>query len=482
MQFAKSLNDKAHRRTDHAMRGLSAPAVLALLVAAVHAEAELGSKPAQASPPEASRRAGEIQRIAPGEYQCFFLVGGDVFGIGSNRCGQLGIGIGAPYPPLPPVAIHAPLRTKFIDVAAGGYHSLAVDTTGHVWTWGSNRYGQRGDGSPLERDGVPAPLENGLPARIAQDSQGHDFDNVIRVCSGWWINGALKNDGTVWVWGRNSEETSGLAGNEKITSAALDRPTQVPFEPGVSIVDLATNGALWMARDANGRVWSWGGGAESFENRGSGQRDFAKPCLLPNLPKIQAIAVGEGFSYALDTEGNLWGWGVSGTYLGLGPAQGGWFPQPTPVKLSFPEFGGVKVSAVAVSGHSTHVILADGTLWGWGDSALGEVGNGEMLDFQRWNYSWDWGKFERMVFRPVRIAPEVNNFGALYSTAMCFYAYAVTQDDQVYSWGRNKTGVLGNGVIPTGNVAEHPDSWNVPTATRVSPLSTQGIREVPSKP
>ncbi len=96
----------------------------------------------------ASREAAGLQKIAPGEYQCFFLVDGKVLGIGSNRCGQLGIGLGAPYPPVPPIEIKAPPDVEFIDVAAGGYHSLAADRTGQVWTWGSNRFGQKGDGSP----------------------------------------------------------------------------------------------------------------------------------------------------------------------------------------------------------------------------------------------------------------------------------------------------------------------------------------------
>ncbi len=430
----------------------------------------------------ASREAAGLQKIAPGEYQCFFLVDGKVLGIGSNRCGQLGIGLGAPYPPVPPIEIKAPPDVEFIDVAAGGYHSLAADRTGNVWTWGSNRFGQKGDGSPLDQEGVPAPVANGLPARIPADSTGKDFKDVIRVDSGWWINLALKKDGSVWVWGRNAEETSGLAGDRAIKMLVIDRPTQVPFNPPVCIVDVATSGTLMIARDSKGRVWSWGGGAGSKEDRGSGSGEYSKPHQLPNLPQVKAIAVGDGFSYALDTNGSLWGWGRSGTYLGLGPAKGGWVPQPTPTKLAFPEFGGQKVASVAVSGHTSHVILDDGTLWGWGDSAMGEVGDGQMLDFRKMNYSWDWGKFELMVFRPVRIAPQVRNFQAIYSTPACFYTYALTRDGKVYSWGRNKTGILGDGIIPTGKVAEHPDSWNVPTATQVFPLTTKDVHEVQSKP
>src|SRR5579871_6877853 len=61
-----------------------------------------------------------LQMIAPGEYQCFYLVDGKILGAGSNRCGQLGIGMGAPYPPVPPREIVVPANVAFIDVAAGG--------------------------------------------------------------------------------------------------------------------------------------------------------------------------------------------------------------------------------------------------------------------------------------------------------------------------------------------------------------------------
>jgi alpha-tubulin suppressor-like RCC1 family protein len=428
-----------------------------------------------------SKTDSGLQKIAPGEYQCFYLVKGRILGIGSNRAGQLGIGIGAPYPSNPPREIEAPAGVRFVDVAAGGYQSLAADSDGRVWTWGSNLFGQKGDGSPLDRQGDPAPISDGIPARIATDSAGGTFDGVIGVGSGWWFDVALKKDGTVWVWGKNADETSGLAGNGDLRTTAITRPTRVPFGPPASIVQVATNGNFLIALDSKGRVWSWGGGADSKENRGSGSDEFGKPQRLPHLPPIRAVAAGDGFSYALDAAGELWGWGINGTYLGLGSSAGGWVPQPTPVRLAFPEFGGRKVTRIAVSGHTSHVILDDGSLWGWGDSAMGEAGNGAILDFGKHGYSWDWGKFECMVFRPVRIAPQVGNFRDLSSTAMCFYTYATTKDGRIYSWGRNKTGVLGDGVIPTGQTAEHPDSWNVATATQVFPLSMK-TREAPSKP
>lgn len=429
-----------------------------------------------------AKSAPGLQKIAPGEYQCFFIVDGRVWAIGSNRAGEMGIGFGSPYPGVPAIEVPFPADVKLIDVAAGGYHGLAADSAGHVWTWGSNSFGQKGDGSPLDRQGVPFPEAHGFPGKIVADSAGKDFGGVIQVFGTLCDDLALKSDGTVWVWGKNDAEACGIVGNGDTATALIDRPTQVLFEAGVSIVQAAMSTNIAMARDSRGNVWSWGGGKDSKTNRGSDSDDFSRPHRVVGLPPIKAIAVGDGFSYGLDREGSLWGWGIEGTFLGLGPATGGWIPQPTARKLAFPEFGSRKVTLVAVSGHSTHVILDDGSLWGWGDSAMGEVGNGDILDFSKHNYCWDWGKYEKMVFRPVRIVPGVSNFKAVCSNSLCFYSYAVTADGKLYSWGRNKTGILGSDVLPTGNASEHPNSWDVAVAAEVSPFTVKTARPVPSRP
>jgi alpha-tubulin suppressor-like RCC1 family protein len=308
---------------------------------------------------------------------------------------------------------------------------------------------------------------------------------VAQVASGFVFDAALKRDGSVWVWGMSGKDlldSSGVVGTGQTNTVSVTRPTRVRFPPSIFIARIAASPDGMFALDSTGSVWSWGGGPSSSINRGSGNPDFATPQRVQGLPPVAQMAIGgDGFAYALDCTGHLWGWGIRGTYLGLGPANGGWVPTPAPMKLSFPEFGGQNVSAAAASAHSTHVILADGSLWGWGDAALGEVGDGTVLDLSKSGYSWDWGTFERLVFRPVRIAPGAGRFKALYSNGQAFYTYAVTDDDRIFSWGRNKTGILGNGILPTGDAAKHPDSWDVPTATQVSPLTRQPPTPVPAK-
>jgi hypothetical protein len=72
------------------------------------------------------------------------------------------------------------------SIAAGDFHSLAVDSSGNVWTWGYNMGGALGDGTTTNRS---------LPVKV--------LSNARSVGGGGYHSFAVDNNNNAWVWGTN---------------------------------------------------------------------------------------------------------------------------------------------------------------------------------------------------------------------------------------------------------------------------------------
>jgi len=88
---------------------------------------------------------------------------------------------------------HAPVRVgaeyNWARVAAGQAHTVAIRTDGSLWAWGSNSFGNLGDGTTSFR---------ATPIRI-----GVEYD-WVRVAAGQGHTVASKFDGSLWTWGANT--------------------------------------------------------------------------------------------------------------------------------------------------------------------------------------------------------------------------------------------------------------------------------------
>lgn len=406
--------------------------------------------------------------VGTGEYQCFIInnATGKLYGISSNMR-LLATGDNGGQPGLPAlVAIPDHLSIK--AVASGLHNSLAVDNNGEVWTWGANENGQAGNG------GMENPADN-YPHKITRDSLGNPFKGVTQVAC--WANQsaegclALKSDGTVWIWGKTG---GGFRGNGQY-GQPNPRPVQINIPEHKKIVKIVA-AEIILALASDGSVWTWGGDNRKFLLGISGT-NFRIPGRVALPVPVRDIAGGSYVSYALGANGRLYGWGYAGSYMGIGT---GGYAGNTPVALprdltkdlNLPH----PVVAVTTNSVSTHVILSDSTLWGWGDNATGCVGNGEELDYSTHipPYAWDFGPAQLLVQKPVHLAPMVHNFTHIFGgSAYVFYTYAETATGQLYSWGRNKGGVLGNGVIGASPeiMSIYPTSWDVPAVTAIDPFA-----------
>jgi len=130
---------------------------------------------------------------------------GSLWAWGSNGYGQLGLGeegvieaeeedeevreeIIGETKILVPVLMETDLKWK--KIAAGGEHSLAIDSDGVLWTWGRNNEGQLGGGTIKYMH---------HPIEIALDIKWTD------VATGGYHLLAIEENKTIWAWGRNIE-------------------------------------------------------------------------------------------------------------------------------------------------------------------------------------------------------------------------------------------------------------------------------------
>ena len=159
---------------------------------------------------------------------------GTVWAWGSNYYGQLGDGTTTDR--YTPVRVSGLSGVK--DVAGGCYHSLAVKEDGTVWAWGDNLYRQLGDGTTTDRT---------TPVQVS------DLSSVKEVAGGFQHSLALKVDGTVWAWGGNGY---GQLGSGNYFEYFRTTPGKVSVLNNV--VSVSSGGVHNLAVKDDGTVWTWG--------------------------------------------------------------------------------------------------------------------------------------------------------------------------------------------------------------------------------
>ncbi|EEF39472.1 ultraviolet-B receptor UVR8 [Ricinus communis] len=361
--------------------------------------------------------------------------------------------------------VTAPVR-RVLLISAGASHSVALLSGNVVCTWGRGEDGQLGHGDAQDR----------LSPTILSTLEGLEIISVICGADHTIAYSESHTDVYSWGWGDFGRLGHG-------NSSDLFTPQPIRQLHGLKIKQIACGDSHCLAVTMEGQVQSWGRNQNGQLGLGTTEDSLVpqKIQAFQGVP-IKMVAAGAEHTAAVTEDGELygWGWGRYGN-LGLGDRK----DRLVPEKVSLPH--GEKMVMVACGWRHTISVSSSGGLYTYGWSKYGQLGHGDYADHLiphqlealqgsfisqisgGWRhtmavtsdgklYGWGWNKFGQVgvgdnVDRssPVQVKLPLEQKVILISCGWR-HTLAVTERQNVFSWGRGTNGQLGNGECTDRNV------------------------------
>jgi len=290
-------------------------------------------------------------------HTCALLDDGSVSCWGSNSNGQLGDGTvinrNTPTQTLP-------LGQSAVAIAAGTDHTCAVLDDGSVSCWGSNSYGELGDGTDSDANTptLTSPFDTGKTA--------------VAITAGNFHTCALLDDGSVSCWGSNEQ---GQLGDE--TDSNANTPTVGVLPLGQRAVAISAGSDHTCALLYDGSVSCWGQQVYGRLGNGAGLLGDWASVKIPTQTSpfdtgrtAVAISAGRASTCAILDDGSVSCWGSN--YYGQG-GDGTSISKNTPTQTV--PLGQVAV-AISVGWRHTCALLDDDSVRCWGVNSEGQLGDG----------------------------------------------------------------------------------------------------------
>lgn len=184
------------------------------------------------------------------------------------------------------------IKSGIKEVALGQSHTLAIDTSNNMWAWGRNNVYQLGNGETTDST-TPIKIKSGMKA----------------VSAGWLHSIALDTSGNLYSWGDN---TYGSLGNGTVGGSTTDHHVPTIVKSGTRFTKISTKNYHNLAIGTNGRLYSWGRNENGELGRGlETLADMDEPVIIETTSTLTFTEISAGYTHsmAIDSEGNLWGWG-----------------------------------------------------------------------------------------------------------------------------------------------------------------------------
>ena len=370
-------------------------------------------------------------RVSTGQHSTLAQASdGTTWGCGIDTYGDVGVGI--------PSKEFAPRKLSDLGpwsaVAAGLGHSVALKANGTLWAWGNET--------------APWAAEFGHNYRVipTQISSATDWKSVV---AGDSYSLALKLDGSLWGWGDNGAGTL-------LDSNGGYAASPVPIGSDTDWRQIAAGGSHALAIKTDGSLWAWGANWYGEIGDASTARRTERPVRVGSDADWISISAVRGNSFGVKSDGSLWGWGANhrgqigdGTTVNRSiPTRSGgdanWLNAVAifPSSLALRKDGSLSTYYTFngawsplgygsdwpdIAGGINHAAMLrlDGTLWMYGNSDFGQLGDGSIAGFGP----------------PRRLA---KTFWKRASVGV-YHTLAIQADGSLWAWGDDSYGQLGLG-------------------------------------
>jgi alpha-tubulin suppressor-like RCC1 family protein len=312
---------------------------------------------------------------------------------------------------------------------------------GGLWNWGGDISGTT---TVLGKFGDNANVNRSSPVQTVSGGT-----NWKQVSIGFYSSAAVKTDGTLWLWGWG---TSGELGN----NAVINRSSPVQTVSGGTNwkqVSVGNNRAAAVKSD--GTLWTWGLGiCGSLGTNDLINRSSPVQTVSGGTNWKEVIASNGETMAAIKTDGTLWLWGLNDKgQLGTNDR----ISTSSPVQTVS---GGTNWKQTSSGDCNTVAIKTDGTLWLWGSSSIGQLGNQSIVDSSS----------------PVQTVSGGTNWKQV--SVGRDHVAAIKTDGTFWVWGNNCEGGLGrNDRISTSSPVQTVSGGTYWKQVMAGWLSTSAISE-----
>ncbi len=342
---------------------------------------------------------------------------GAIYSWGDNSKGQLGRTPSATAPANQPERIEVPNDVRFLQVSAGDDYAIAIDINHRLYSWGNNEKGQLGD-TTFKSPSKPRLMGGTVYSVINREKR--EIKEFVQVSAGPSHALALSSNGTVYSWG---DDSSGQLGRETDGLSLTHRELNpLPLLKGIKITQVSAGGKASLAVASDGSMYSWGDNSSGQLSRETAGESDWKPAKAdtPAGAAFAQVSVGYRHALAIDSDGNTYSWGNGST--------------GKPSKVALP--GGIKARQVSAGHDYSLATGSDGNIYSWGDNSSGQLGR-------------DTGGAS--TNQPGKAN---TRDGVAYAQAVAGYRHILVMgsDGYLYGWGDDSSGQLGTGTASSAPV------------------------------